>query len=190
MFGIHDYKKEYSELLTGQLAAYYKASGEEQFRKEYLRRLKYLGFSRKQAEDMFEYELSVISDVSAGLLTDDNYVESDYFDMKSKLLESPYESYIEHKMFTVSEITKICDEAEWHHANDDTSGIPDDVVYECERLGSYGEEGLYVRYLRSVSMNTGIPFELIQQYSVAEQDLLFYCKWNDDAEDEHPYGAI
>lgn len=191
MLGIHNHKKEYAPLMTGQLAALYSVTGDASFRKEYLRRLKMLGFNRKQAETMMSYETDLMGEDTARALSDGSYLLSDYFDMKNMLLQAPYESYIEHRMFTVSEITKIHDEAEWHSANDpDSVNVSDEVADEFKSLGSYGREGLLVRYLESVAQNTGIPYDLIQKYSVAEQDLLILYKWNGDESDFHPYDSI
>lgn len=194
MFGIHNHKKEYASLMTGQLLAWYKKTGEEQYKKEYIRRLRYIGFSKDQAETLFDHELKSLTEYSVNVLTGQGYIDSAYFDLKNVLLASDYQSYIDHNMFTVSEIAKICDEAAWHAANtfsgDDAAEAPDDVISEIRALGGYGSDTLLVKYLSSISEKTGIPYDLIQRYSVEEQNLLFLYKWNDDDLDDHPYGAL
>ena len=111
MFGLHNYRKEFAGLMTGQLAAWYRKTGEEQYKKEYTRRLRYISFSKDEAEKMLGFEMSCLSDYSEAVLTGEGYTDSAYFDLRNVLLASDYSSYIGHHVFTISEITKICDEA-------------------------------------------------------------------------------
>lgn len=189
MLGIHNYKKESRDLMTGTLAAIYGKTGDAHYKKEYIRRLKYIGFSGDDAEKMLDYEVGITKEYVNDLLADPKYIYTDYFDFSKPILSADRKTYAEQQIFTVSEVSKICDEAAWHAENSRYKMKRDDVADEVNMLASYGENGLLQEYLRIMAEKSGVNIGLIQKYSVSEQNLLIMYKWNDDSQDVHPYGA-
>lgn len=46
--------------MSGQLVARYKKTHEEAYKNEYCRRLKYIGFTEEEAENLFLFELMIL----------------------------------------------------------------------------------------------------------------------------------
>lgn len=177
-------------LMTGQLVARYKKTHDEDYQAEYERRLRSLGFTNQEAEQLFVFELMILKHDAIERLASPDYLASNCFDLQHPLLMQDESWYVDHQHFLCSEITKIWDEAEWHYWNShERKSLPDEVWGEIHRLSRYGGGKLLVDYLTMLSEKSGVDMAKIQAYSAAEQQLIFAYKWNRGQREQHPYPA-
>ena len=88
------------------------------------------------------------------------------------------EDILKERFFTISELCKLIDEAEWHFWNSrEKSSVPG--VFEeitAWRLG--GDGGNFtIKYCESISQETGIPMDLFSKYVNREGRYLSKYKW-------------
>ncbi|MGN0461797.1 MAG: hypothetical protein ACI4HZ_05070 [Ruminococcus sp.] len=178
---------KFDSLMTGQLVAFYKTTHNTDYSDEYERRLQHIGFTVPESKSLFMLELMMLKHDHIPILTDENYLINNYFDLKTPLLPMENSYYVEHQVFLVSEITKIWDEAEWVWSSLKGREMPKDVVNEIFMLTRYGGGELIVETLKSISEHSHVDIAKIQKYSVSEQDMMFKYKWNKNANEKHPY---
>ncbi len=107
-------RNAYAKYMTGQLIALYKQTHRQEYQIEYMARLLKIGFSEAEAARLFFLELMIIKHFTVPVLAADDYLDSAYFDLQNVRFPESNDYYISHQTFTVSEIVKIWDEAEWH----------------------------------------------------------------------------
>ncbi len=180
-------ENEFDSLMTVQLIAYYKKEFDKKYMNEYIRRLVHIGFDENEAFNLFTNESMNMKHESIDLLQSPTYITDFYFNLKNKILPLDNKYYIEHRMFSVSEITKIWDEAEWHYHYSHGEDIPDDVWNEIYMLTRYGSGELFVETLKSIANSSHIDIDKIQKFSMNEQNMLFKYKWNKSGNEKHPY---
>lgn len=177
----------FDSLMTGQLVAFYKTTHNQDYSDEYERRLQHIGFTVPESKSLFMLELMMLKYDHIPILTNENYLINNYFDLKTPILPLESSYYVEHQTFLVSEITKIWDEAEWVWTYKKNEEMPKDVVNEIFKLTRYGGGELLVETLKSISVHSHIDFAKIKKYSRCEQDMMFKYKWNKNANEKHPY---
>lgn len=180
-------KNKFDSLMTGQLVAFYKITHNKDYSDEYERRLQHIGFTEPESKSLFMLELMMLKHDHIPILTDENYLIKNNFDLKTPILPLENSYYVEHQMFLVSEITKIWDEAEWVWTYLKDREMPKDVANEIFKLTRYGGGELLIETLKSISEHSHIDFAKIQKYSRCEQDMMFKYKWNKNANEKHPY---
>ena len=180
-------QKMLDALMTAQLVALYKTTHNKEYSDEYERRLEHIGFENKEAKGLFLLELMMLKHDHIQILTDDNYLVNNCFNLKTPVFPMDYTYYVKHQTFLVSEITKIWDEAEYIWTYLKNQEMPDDVVDEIYKITRYGGANLFIETLKSISENSHIDFSKIQKYSVCEQDMMFKYKWNKNLNEKHPY---
>lgn len=176
----------YQDIMSGSLVALYNKTRESRYKLEYLRRLKMIGFNNEEADSMFEFEFRIVRYDGKGNLTDNKYIYKPGFDYKSVPLPQGDKWYVEHQMFLLSELVKICDEAEntWTYSKDQ---ITDETIRNrVYTLTRYGEENLFVSYLKMMEDESHISMDLLKAYAKAEQDMLYRYRWKIEAID-NPY---
>ena len=178
---------EFDPLMTGQLIALYKKDHEQKYMDEYIRRLVHIGFSKDEAFNLFTNESLNMKHDSIELLQSPTYLTDFYFSLKEKLLPFDKDYYVEHRFFTVTEITKIWDEAEWHYHNSHEEEMPNGVWTEIYKISRYGGGELLIESLKAIAESSHTDINKIQNYSAREQDMLFKYKWNKSANEKHPY---
>lgn len=178
---------KFDSLMTGQLVAFYKTTHNKDYSDEYERRLQHIGFTEPESKSLFMLELMMLKHDHIPILTDENYLIKNNFDLKTPILPLENSYYVEHQMFLVSEITKIWDEAEWVWTYLKDREMPKDVANEIFMLTRYGGGELLIETLKSISEHSHIDFAKIQKYSRCEQDMMFKYKWNKNANEKHPY---
>lgn len=183
----NDIGNKFDSLMTGQLVAFYKTTHNKEYSDEYERRLQHIGFTVPESKSLFMLELMMLKHDHIPILTDENYLSNNYFDLKTPILPLKSSYYVEHQTFLVSEVTKIWDEAEWVWTYKKNEEMPKDVVNEIFKLTRYGGGELLVETLKSISEHSHIDFAKIQKYSRCEQDMMFKYKWNKNANEKHPY---
>lgn len=183
----HSDTNEFDAFMCAQLIVFYKMERDKKYMDEYIRRLVHIGFTKGEAFNLFTNESMNMKHDSIALLQNPDYITAFYFDLQHKLLAFDNAYYIEHRMFTVSEITKIWDEAEWHYHNSHETDMPEDVWHEIYMLTRYGSGELFVKTLTGIAKSANISEEKIQNYARHEQDMLFKYKWNKAGNEPHPY---
>ena len=178
---------KFDSLMTGQLVAFYKITHIKDYSDEYERRLQHIGFTEPESKSLFMLELMMLKHDHITILTDENYLNKNYFDLKTPILPLENSYYVEHQTFLVSEITKIWDEAEWVWTCKKNEEMPKDVANEIFMLTRYGGGELLVETLKSIAEHSHVDIAKIQKYSVSEQDMMFKYKWNKNANEKHPY---
>lgn len=173
--------------MTGQLVAFYKATHEDKYSKEYERRLMQIGFTTDEAKSLFMLELMILKHDSIAILTENDYIINNYFDLKSVKFPMEASYYVEHQSFLVSEVTKIWDEAEYDWANYRNAEMASDVLDEIFKISRYGGGELLIKTLKGISKSSNVSYDKIVKYSNKEQDLIFKYKWNKEGNEPHPY---
>ncbi len=182
----------YQCLTTGTLAATYAKRQDATLKREYLRRLMYIGFDAESAEKMFAYELSILTEAAKESLSDPEYMDGWYFGMEEVLLSGGIQAQIDHQVFLVTEVTKIWDEAEYLYQTTEEKDrdLFSPVWDEIYRISRYGGNLLLQPYLKEMAKRADVDLGRLQYYAAAEQQMMFKYKWNpDDAAEQHPYGA-
>lgn len=177
----------FDSLMTGQLVAFYKTTHNKDYSDEYERRLQHIGLTVPESKSLFMLELMMLKHDHITILTDENYLNKNYFDLKTPILPLENSYYVEHQTFLVSEITKIWDEAEWVWTYKKNEEMPKEVANEIFMLTRYGGGELLVETLKSIAEHSHIGLAKIQKYSRCEQDMMFKYKWNRNANEKHPY---
>lgn len=177
----------YPSLMTGQLVARFKQTHDQAYHDEYRRRLMFVGFEENEAESLFMLELMILKHDSIEPLASDEYLTSGIFSLQHVALQLDKDYYIEHQMFLVSQIVKIWDEAEWHYWNSHERDLPNDVWAEIYTISRYGGGKLFIEYLQMIAEKSHVPMAKVQQYSMAEQNMIFKYKWNATKGERHPY---
>jgi len=183
--------KKCANLMTGQLVARYKKTHEEAYKNEYCRRLRDIGFTENEAENLFMFELMILKSDHINTLCDQGYIMINCFNMQTELLPQSKNYYIEHQMFLCSEIVKIWDEAEWRytHLKNNSESVKDEVFEELFRLSRYGGGELFVEYLQMMAEKSHTDISKIQAYAKAEQEILFRLKWKGEQNELHLYSS-
>lgn len=177
----------YAKYMTGQLIALYKQTHQPEYQIEYRTRLQKIGFSEAEATALFFLELMMIKHFSVNALAADDYLTSACFDLQTVRFPESNEYYISHQTFTVSEIVKIWDEAEWHYFHSHEKELPAAVWQEIYAISRYGGGELYLGYIRMIAEKANLPEDKIHCYAGAEQGLLYKYKWYPGNNEPHPY---
>lgn len=168
-------QRSIKELLSGTLVAKYKKYNAEEAKTEYVLRLQSIGFTAQQAISMFVFENLILK--SKDMLAEDDYISQPAIAPEGPVLEHEDQWYVDHQMFTVSEIVKLWDEAEYLWKSYGGKIEDEERKKRIHALTRYGGGKLFLEYLKMVSEKTGINYELIKKYSMAEQDLLYKYRW-------------
>ncbi len=169
-------------LMTSQYAALFLQTKEQAYQKAYIHQLTDIGFSQNNAERMFEFECDVIRKHGKQYLTHPQFTQLWFFGLSQPFfLNYPKTKYdiLKEKFFTMSELCKIIDEAEWHFWNSHDKILSDEVWKEiCEwRLKGSGAE-FASNYFDMIVNETGIPGENIGNYCGLQGRHLDKYKWS------------
>lgn len=169
------------KLMTSQFPALFLKDNNPAYRDIYMRQLIKIGFNRKNAEKMFEFECDVIRKHGKQYLQHPQFTELWFFGLKQPFfMQYPKtkEDILKEKYFTMSEICKIVDEAEWHFWNSHEKNLSEDVwaeIYEWHLKGP-GIEFATI-YFEMIEKETGIPSENISQLCALQGEHLSKYKW-------------
>lgn len=169
------------KLMTSQLPAFFLKDNNAEFHDIYIRRLKKIGFNRKNAEKMFEFECDIIRRHDKRYLLQPQFTKLWFFGLRQPFfLQYPKtkEDILKEKYLTMSEICKIIDEAEWHFWNSHERNLSDEVWAEifAWRLKDFGAE-FASAYFEMIEKETGIPSQNIGSLCALEGEHLSKYKW-------------
>ncbi len=168
-------------LMTSQFPALYLKENNRVYRDIYIKKLVSLGFNKKYAEKMFDFECGIISRHEKQYLYHPQFTEQWFFGLEHPFfLQYPRtkEEILKEKYLTMSELCKIIDEAEWHFWNSHNRELPDDVweeIYAWHLKGAGGE--FAISYFEMIEKETGIPAQHIAQLSSEQGKHLSQYKW-------------
>lgn len=170
-----------TEWMTSQLPALYLQENHMVYRDDYIRRLESIGFEKRDAEKMFDFESEIIRKHGKQYLLNPAFTKLWFFGLKQPFFQQypkMKEDILKERYLTVSELCKIIDEAEWHFWNSHEKELSDDVWREiCEwRLKGPGAE-FAIRYFEMIEEATGIPEESIAKLSSEQGKHLSRYKW-------------
>ena len=171
----------FEKLMTSQLPALYLQENNTVYCDNYIRRLESIGFQKKDAEKMFDFECEVIRKFNKQYLFHPQFTKMWFFGLNQPFFQQypkTKEDILKERYLTVSELCKIIDEAEWHFWNSHERALPDGVWQEiCEwRLKGSGAE-FAIRYFEMIEKATGIPEESIAKLSSEQGKHLSQYKW-------------
>lgn len=170
------------KLMTSQLPALYLQENNTVFRDNYVMRLESIGFRKKDAKKMFDFESEVIRKYSKEYLLNPQFTKLWFFGLKQPFFQQypkTKEDILKERYLTVSELCKMIDEAEWHFWNSHERELSDGVWNEiCEwRLKGPGAE-FAIRYFEMIEKETGIPGDSIAKLSSEQGKHLSQYKWH------------
>ena len=167
--------------MLSQLAALYDRTEREQYRSRYCEELGRLGFSREQAERLLAVERSIIRRFNKTYLLSPEFTQSWFMGLQQPFfLNYPktQEDVLKERFFTLSELSKFIDEAEWLFWNAHEEDMDDDVFAEIDAWRLRGQGGEFgIRYCESIAEETGIPVKLFGRYISHEGAHLSRFKW-------------
>lgn len=173
-------------LMTSQLVALYWAHmggpDAERYRDHYLSRLESIGICQADAIKLFDFESSVVKKFGKRYLLDPTFTQNWFFGLRQKFFQRyPQEKsdILKERYFTVSELCKIIDEAEWHFWNSHECERSDDVwneICDWRRNGAGGDFG--IKYFEMIAKVTGVPEEVVGLLSSEQERHLSCCKWS------------
>ncbi|MGN0299095.1 MAG: hypothetical protein ACI4C1_07960 [Lachnospiraceae bacterium] len=169
------------ELMTSQLPALYLQENNTVYRDNYVWRLESIGFKKKDAEKMFDFECEVIRKFHKQYLLQPQFSKMWFFGLNQPFFQQypkTKEDILKERYLTVSELCKIIDEAEWHFWNSHERELSDGVWQEiCEwRLKGSGAK-FAIQYFEMIGKATGIPEESIAKLSSEQGNHLSQYKW-------------
>lgn len=147
------------QLMTSQLPGIFTLVEKPIFHTTYIKRLKALGFNEESAEKLFQFEDDTIKKFDKKYMWEPNFTRMWMCGLEKPFLEGYPEDeddLLEERFFTVSELCKFIDEAEWHFWNSHERIENDEVwaeIYQWRRSGAGGEFTL--RYCEMLADITG-----------------------------------
>ena len=173
---------DFDNLMISQLPALYISEQDDIYRQEYFDRLLQMGFNSSDAEKMFEFECEVIKKFNKQYLLEAKFTQMWFFGLVQhffKQYPKTKDDILKENFFTVSELCKIMDEAEWHFWNSHEKGLSDEVwgeIYEWRLRGRPGSEFI-VRYIDMIEKKTGVATECIEKLIYSQGIHLSKYKW-------------
>lgn len=168
-------------LMLSQLVALYEHTGRTEYRARYYEELGKLGFSEQDAEKLLEVERTTIRRFNKGYLLSPAFTKTWFMGLQQPFfLNDPKTKpdILKERFFTISEICKFIDEAEWHFWNSHEKAVGDGVFEEISAWRLRGEGGDFaIKYCESISADTGISMDLFSKYINREGSHLSRYKW-------------
>ncbi|MBR3178724.1 MAG: hypothetical protein IKF49_04360 [Clostridia bacterium] len=169
-------------LMLSQLVALFHKTGHDGYRNRYINELTKMGFTNEQAETLFKVEHTIIQRHCKDYLTSPDFTKVWFMGLRQPfLLRYPKtkEDIQKERFFTISEICKFIDEAEWHYWNSHERDLPEDVfeeIYDWRLRGKGGDST--IEYCEAIAKETGIPMDLFGKYINREGSHLNKYKWS------------
>ena len=167
--------------MISQYPALYLYEHSKKAKKDGIAALKELGFSDSQAEKFFDYECGILEKYRKTYLADPDFVSMWAFNLNKPIFSSypsTKEELKKEHFITVSELSMIIDEAEWHFWNSHEKNLSNEVWGDICRWRMQGAGGNFaVEYYMMIAEELGLPIELMQNISNRDGGLLKEYKW-------------
>ena len=151
-----------NDLMIVQYAAYYTEYGDEIYRKTYLEKTEALGIPREEAIHIFNFECDVCKKFNKKYLLELNFVKLWFMGLRQPFFvryPKTKDEICKETFFTIGELSKLIDEAEWHFWNSSERDLSDDVWQEIYDWRLQGKGGEY-------TVNTYLP-AVCKKYSIS-----------------------
>ena len=169
--------RDYSRILTSQLAALWLDAGEERFRREYLRRLALCGLQESTARDMLQFETDMLKAHPRPEMLREDFIVLPCFSLRETALDQPVAYYRDHLEYPLSYVVKLSDEAEWHFWNSHERDLPDGVWAEIFALSDRNRR-LFLPLATHLVEKRGWTVDAVNKFSFNEQGMLDRYRWN------------
>ena len=130
---------------------------------------------------MFDFECNVIRRHGKEFLLQPQFARSWLFDLKEPVFTQfpkTKAELLQETFFTVSELCKLIDEAEWHFWNSHEKAMSDAVWTEIIEWRLRGPGGRFAgEYFSMIESTTGIPGESIGRLCALQGSYLSAVKW-------------
>lgn len=167
--------------MLSQLAAKAELNGSSADGEKYILELKALGFSDEQAKKLLQEERNIIKRFTKKYLLDSGFDKAWFMGLQQPFFltyPKTMEDIKKERFFTISEIVKFIDEAEWHFWNSTGKDLSQEVFEEINTWRRRGKGGAFgIQYCEAISRETGIPIELFSKYFSHEANHLNKYKW-------------
>lgn len=170
-----------NKLMTSQFPALYLKENDVIYKEQYIKRLTGIGFKSENAEKMFDFECSVIQKYNKDFLLHPDFTKMWCFGLRQPFfLQYPQkkEDILKEHFFTMSELCKMVDEAEWHFWNSHERPMPETVWAEiCDwRLKGEGMS-FAVKYFKMIVNETGVSADEVSKLCGEQGEHLNKYKW-------------
>lgn len=169
------------KLMTSQFAALYLKEVNEEYKNVYLSRLINIGFAKQNAEKLFDFECDVIRKYNKNYLLSPGFTKDWFFGLSQPFfLNYPKtkEDILKEQFFTVSELCKIVDEAEWHFWNSHERCLSDEVWNEIFEWRLKGNGMTFAcEYLEMIEKKTGVSSSELSSFVGSQGEHLSKYKW-------------
>lgn len=163
-------------LLTSQLAAFWLDGGREEYRAEYLRRLRMCGLSRENAEKMLAFEADILKRYPRPELLKEDFIAARLFDLTTPFFSEPLRYYKTNFVYPFSYVVKLSDEAEWHYWNHHEKKLFDPVWNEINWLSDRNRL-IFQPFAEHLVEHMGWTVENVNAFSYNEQGMLDKLRW-------------
>ena len=164
------------ELLTSQLLARYHFLKDNESLEEFNRRMSACGISKEKADAFMQSEIEIISESDKKFLADPKYIMGWAFPLDKLYLSENPKKYLLEKEFTVSEISKIFDEINWHSNNSRNRELANGVWDQICKFSSSGEEP-FLNVAVTILATHGWSFEEAHRFLYNEDKLILHVRW-------------
>ena len=168
-------------LMLSQFAAQAVYCGSEAHAEKYLRVLRSLGYRDTEARAIFDFECGVLRRYRKDYLLSPDFTASWFFGLNKPFFgEEPKEKpeLLRERFFTLGELCKLVDEAEWHWYNSHERELPDAVFAELAAWRLNGGGGEFAgAYFTAVAKELGLPPDALARYTNHEGTHLKKHKW-------------
>ncbi len=170
-------KPDCSKILTSQLVALWKSTKNEDYKAEYLRRMKICGLSDPTALQMLNYEEEILDRYPRPEMRDADFISKPLMDLRKPFLQKGYQYYADHFEYPLSYLVKLSDEAEYHYWNSHESSLPDKVWEEIYYL-SDKHQAIFIPFATDLVDNRGWTVGAVNRFSYNEQRMLDRYRWD------------
>jgi hypothetical protein len=172
-------------LLSQYAALYTQNSGSSLMncvKNQYLKELDRIGIPKEKAEKLFAFEYDVCQRHGKPALLDNSFIRKWFMGLKHPYFvhyPSTEQEIIKERFFTIGEMCKLIDEAEWLYWNCHEMDLGSEVFGEISkwRRCGKGAEAAY-HYFESIREEIGVSMEDLKRYVNREGSQLNRYKWS------------
>jgi hypothetical protein len=162
--------------LTSQLLARYHFLSDNNSLAEFYRRMDICGVSREKAEILKEHELDIIIKNDKRNFAE-RYSRTRIFPLTEKAFTEDIDYYIKNRLFTMSELISIVDEAGWHYNKSPKDTMPEDVWNEIDAYSAGTVVEKIQGYIEDSLKDNGWTDDEFKRYLSNEIRVLAVEKW-------------
>ena len=164
------------KLLTSQLLARHHFLGDTQSYNEFNRRMEACGISKDKAEAYMESDIEIITRLDKRFLTEPEFIKTWFVKLDETNLKKDSSEYLTDRELTISEISKIFDEINWHGANSSRAPWKLDAWLQIGKLSFKGKDPFLNVAVTTLTL-IGWSFAEAHRYLFNENKLILNVRW-------------